>query len=66
VASALMLLGIGLFGALTAIATNTLFASSRSTAGADLVGQLERLAALRSASQLSSAEFEIAKARLLG
>jgi voltage-gated potassium channel len=66
VASALMLLGIGLFGALTAIATNTLLASSRTSGEPDLVGQLERLAALRSASDLSAAEFEIAKARLLG
>jgi voltage-gated potassium channel len=66
VASALMLLGIGLFGALTAITTNTLLASSQSSGGNDLVGQLERLAALRSASQITSAEFDVAKARVLG
>jgi voltage-gated potassium channel len=66
VASALMLLGIGLFGALTAIATNTLLASSRKTGETDLVGQLERLAALQSASLLTESEFVTAKARLLG
>jgi voltage-gated potassium channel len=66
VASTLMLLGIGLFGALTAIATNTLLASSRTSGESDLVGQLERLAALQSASLLTPSEFETAKARLLG
>jgi voltage-gated potassium channel len=64
VAAALMLLGIGLFGAITAIVTNTLL-SSTTRDKADVVGQLERLAALHSASQLSSDQFETAKARLL-
>ena len=64
VAATLMLLGIGLFGAITAIVTNTLLTST-SRDDTDLVGQLERLAALRSASQLSSDQFEAAKARLL-
>lgn len=65
VASALMLLGIGLFGALTAIATNTLLSSSKTAETPRLVTELERLAALRSASHLTADQFERAKNRLL-
>jgi voltage-gated potassium channel len=66
VASALMLLGIALFGALTAIVTNTLLASSKSGESSTLVDDLERLAILRTGDRLTEAEFERAKARLLG
>jgi voltage-gated potassium channel len=65
VAGVLMLFGIGLFGAITGIVTNTLLTASRSAPAQDLVGQLERLVALRSAAQLSPEQFEAAKARLL-
>jgi voltage-gated potassium channel len=65
VAGILMLFGIGLFGAITGIVTNTLLSVSRSAPGEDLVGQLERLVALRSSADLSPEQFETAKARLL-
>jgi voltage-gated potassium channel len=65
VASTLMVLGIGLFGALTAIVTNTLLASSRSAEARSLVAELESLAALRLASHLTEDQFEQAKNRLL-
>jgi len=65
VASALMVLGIGLFGAITAIATNTLVGSSESTQSGDLVADLERLVALRSAAHLTADQYEVAKDRLL-
>jgi len=65
VASALMVLGIGLFGAITAIATNTLVGSSTSTESGDLVADLERLVALRAAAHLTTDQFEAAKDRLL-
>ena len=66
VASGLMLLGIALFGTLTAIVTNTLFSSSKSARSSNLVADLERLAVLRTGDRLSEAEFELAKARFLG
>lgn len=65
VASALMLLGIGLFGALTAIATSTLFSSSKAAQTLSLVTDLERLATLYAASHLTAQQFEAAKTRLL-
>lgn len=65
VAGVLMLFGIGLFGAITAIVTNTLLSASRSAPAEDLVGQLERLVLLRSTANLSPDQFETAKARLL-
>jgi voltage-gated potassium channel len=65
VAGVLMLFGIGLFGAITAIVTNTLLSASRSTPAEDLVSQLERLVALRWSADLSPEQFETAKARLL-
>jgi voltage-gated potassium channel len=65
VAGALMVLGIGLFGSITAIATNTLLSPSSPGKGDDLVGQLERLAALRTATHLTDDQFEAAKSRLL-
>lgn len=63
-ASALMLLGIGLFGAITAIVTNTLLAASHDDSS-DALADLERLAALRATDAISPEEFETAKGRLL-
>jgi voltage-gated potassium channel len=65
VASALMVLGIGLFGALTAITTNTLISSNKPAVARSFVTDLERLAALRSAAHLTAEQFELAKTRLL-
>jgi voltage-gated potassium channel len=79
VAGALMLLGIGLFGAITAIATNSLVYSEARLAEARLaegrlaegrpaggpVDELERLAALRASDALSAEEFTAAKERLI-
>lgn len=64
VASALMLLGIGLFGALTAIVTNTLL-SAKESSRASPFADLERLAALLGSGAISPAEFESTKRRLL-
>jgi voltage-gated potassium channel len=67
-AMALMLLGIGLFGALTATITSYLIShESGHGAGADhsLVGELERLAALHAHGDLTEAEFAAAKARAI-
>ena len=65
-AMVLMLLGIGLFGAITATITSYLM-SSDSHHGPDhsLAGELERLAALHSAGALTDDEFAVAKSRLL-
>jgi voltage-gated potassium channel len=66
-AMALMLLGIGLFGALTATITSYLI-SRDSVHGNDgsLVGELERLAALRDGGALTDEEFATAKQVTLG
>jgi len=63
---ALMLLGIGLFGAITATITSYLM-SSDSHHGHEptLVDELERLAALHSSGALTDDEFGLAKGRLL-
>ena len=65
VASALMVLGIGLFGALTAIVTNTLVTARSTDSSGKALADLERLAALRAADIVTAAEFETSKARLL-
>jgi len=62
----LMLLGIGLFGAITATITSYLISSGSHHGGeTTLVDELERLAALHSTGALTDEEFSIAKARLL-
>ena len=66
-AMALMLLGIGLFGAITATITSYLM-SNESRHGPDAVSageDLERLAALHSAGALTDDEFSLAKSQLL-
>ena len=65
-AMVLMLLGIGLFGAITATITSYLM-SSDSHHGHEptLVDELERLAALHSSGALTDDEFGLAKGRLL-
>lgn len=65
VASALMLIGIGLFGAITAIVTNTLLAASGGNASRSALTDLERLAGLRALDAISNEEFEATKIRLL-
>jgi voltage-gated potassium channel len=65
VASALMLLGIGLFGAITAIVTNTLMASTDHEGSSGALTDLERLAALRASDAISIEEFNEAKGRVL-
>jgi voltage-gated potassium channel len=65
VASALMVLGIGLFGALTAIVTNTLVTARATDSSGKALDDLERLAALRADDIVTAAEFETSKARLL-
>lgn len=65
VASALMVLGIGLFGAITAITTNTLLARTTEPHPHGAVGELERIAALFDRGALSSDEFASAKTRVL-
>jgi voltage-gated potassium channel len=64
VSGALMLLGIGLFGAITAIATNTLLSSTEAEAHRP-VDDLERLDALHRSSALTHDEFAAAKRRVL-
>lgn len=59
-----MLLGVGLFSAITAIITSSLV-SARAPEASDAVGSLERLARLRESGVLGPGEFEAAKARLL-
>jgi voltage-gated potassium channel len=65
VAAGLMLVGIGLFGAITAIVTNTLLSSTPDRASTSALADLERLASLRASESISAAEFEAAKVRLL-
>jgi len=65
VASALMLLGIGLFGAVTAIVTNTLLAASKGNSSSSALGDLELLAGLRESDAISADEYQAAKRRLL-
>jgi voltage-gated potassium channel len=65
VAGALMVLGIGLFGAITAITTNTLIAKTSGSQAVDGVGDLERIAVLFDRGALSSDEFAAAKTRVL-
>jgi voltage-gated potassium channel len=60
-AMVLMLLGIGLFGAITATITSYLLSRDSHS----LVGELERLAALRASGALTHGEFEAAKGQLL-
>jgi voltage-gated potassium channel len=62
-ASALMLLGIGLFSAVTAIITSFLV-TSRSTVP-DPIAAIERLGALAKAGLLTQAEFDSKRADLL-
>ena len=64
VAGALMLLGIGLFGAITAIVTNTLLTESEA-ASTRPIDDLERLDALQRSGALTAVEFEAAKDRVL-
>jgi voltage-gated potassium channel len=65
VAAALMVLGIGLFGTITAITTNTLLSSRAAHPATDTVGELERLTTLLERGALSATEFDIAKGRVL-
>lgn len=68
-AMVLMLLGIGLFGAITATATSYLISTGRphdESRGGHLVEEMERLAALREQGSLTEEEFALAKSRLLG
>jgi voltage-gated potassium channel len=65
VASGLMLVGIGLFGAITAIVTNTLLAATPEKTSNVALADLERLADLRASDVISLNEFETTKARLL-
>ena len=64
-ASALMLLGIGLFSAVTAIITSFLIAD-RGVASRDPLNDLERLSALMRAGTITSDEFEAKRSELLG
>jgi voltage-gated potassium channel len=61
-ASALMILGIGLFAAVTATITSFFVADD---AGGDVPSQLEKLANLHAAGSLTDEEFSAAKAALL-
>jgi len=64
----LMLLGIGLFSAITATATSYLISTSRPpdpSRGGQVVEELERLAGLREQGSLTDDEFTLAKKRLL-
>jgi voltage-gated potassium channel len=63
-ASALMLLGVGLFGAITATITSYLIATGK-PATATLLTQLRELARLRDDGIISEAEFATTKATLL-
>ncbi len=66
-AMALMLLGIGLFGAITATITSYLLSRDIHHGPDDsLAGELERLAALRASGALTDEEFVAAKRRSLG
>ena len=63
-AGALMLLGIGLFGAITATVTSYLIATGNS-GGNDPAMRLREVAALRDDGIISAEEFEVAKSDLL-
>jgi voltage-gated potassium channel len=63
-ASILMLLGIGLFGAITATVTSYLIATGKSSA-VDPLAQLRELARLRDDGTITDAEFATTKAALL-
>lgn len=65
VAGALMLLGIGLFGAITAIATTTLVASTEEAPRSQPLDDLERLAVLHASAALTGEEYATAKSTLL-
>jgi voltage-gated potassium channel len=62
-AAVLLILGIGLYSAITATLTSFLVTGDR---GADVAGQLERLAVLHGDRRLTDAEFDAAKAAVLG
>jgi voltage-gated potassium channel len=67
-AMVLMLLGIGLFSAITATVTSYLLATQAphdETRGGRLVEEMERLALLREQGSLTDEEFATAKRRLL-
>ena len=67
-AMVLMLLGIGLFSAITATATSYLISTGRPpdpSRGGQVVDELERLAGLREQGSLNDDEFALAKKRLL-
>ena len=59
-----MLLGIGLFGAITATITSYLIATGK-PAASDPIGRLRELARLRDDGIITEAEFEAAKASTL-
>ena len=63
-ASALMLLGIGLFSAVTAIITSVLI-TDRGVARRDPIAELERLAALVGAGSITTDQFELKRIELL-
>ena len=67
-AMVLMVLGIGLFSAITAVITSYMLTthSEGSSGASDVVDQLATLADLRRDGALSEQEFETAKARVLG
>lgn len=68
-AMVLMLLGIGLFSAITATATSYLISTGRpadASGGGQVVDELERLVGLREQGSLTDDEFAMAKKRLLG
>lgn len=64
-AMVLMLLGIGLFGAITATVTSYLIATGKAPPTSDPVKQLRDLAGLRDDGVITDAEFETSKADLL-
>jgi voltage-gated potassium channel len=63
-ASALMLLGIGLFGAITATITSYLIATGR-TSATEPLAQIRELARLRDEGTITDAEFIATKSNLL-
>lgn len=65
-ATALMLLGIGLFGGITATVTSYMIESGRESAGGmTIVAELEALVNMRRRGDLTESEFASAKARVL-
>jgi voltage-gated potassium channel len=64
-ASVLMLLGIGLFGAITATITSYLVATQRGAPGDNPADRLRELAALRDEGVITADDFEAKKADLL-